>query len=62
MQIGSNPAAAAIQQIAQSTQMLNDLNQKIVDETHSMASKLVKVAAQEKIAVGQAQQKLNLLA
>ena len=62
MQIGSNPAAMAMRQIAQSTQMLNELNQKIVDETQSMAGKLIKVAAEDKIAVGQAQQKLNLLA
>lgn len=62
MQVGSDATAMAMRQISKSAQMMNELNQKIVDESQSMAGKMLRVVVQEKIAAGQTQQKLDLLA
>ena len=59
MQVNSNQAAA---QIAQSTQMMNQLNQTIVDKSQDISNKLLNITVEDKLALQDKMFKLNLLA
>lgn len=61
MQIGGTGHSAAAEQISRSTQMMNNLNQKIVDSHQEMSGKLVGMAAEAKVQATQAEVKGNAL-
>ncbi len=61
IQSGFNPTQA-MQQVARSTEMMNQLNRTIVDTAYDTANKMLRVNVEQKVATQQQQQKLDVLA